>query len=56
MTESPPSSDEGTLVRWELSPQSWMREACVTAGRGLNLGDWQRYAGGLIPGYLACVH
>ena len=52
--EGPPASDEGTLVRWDLSPQSWTRDACVTAGRSLTSADWQQYATGPLPAFRAC--
>jgi WD40 repeat protein len=54
--EAPPISDEGTLIRWDLSPQSWIRDACVTAGRSLTPADWQQYGSGPMPGFLACAN
>jgi hypothetical protein len=54
VTEGPYLSGEGTLVRWDTSPGSWIRAACATAGRSMTLADWQQYADGSAPGSLAC--
>jgi len=55
VTEAPPTSDEGMLIRWDLSPRSWIHDACVTAGRSLTPADWRQYGSGPVPGFLACA-
>jgi hypothetical protein len=55
VTEGEPGDNEGTLVRWDISPSSWMRDACAAAGRSMTPADWQQYADGSAPGPLACA-
>lgn len=54
VTEGAPATGQGTLIRWELSPQSWIRNACAAAGRHLTSTDWQQYGSGPTPSFLAC--
>jgi WD40 repeat protein len=39
------SGPKGTLVRWDLDPQSWLRIACRLAGRRLTHTEWSRFVG-----------
>jgi WD40 repeat protein len=55
VTEGEPGDNEGTLVRWDISPSSWIRDACAAAGRSMTPADWQQYADGSAPGPLACA-
>jgi len=55
VTEGEPGDNEGTLVRWDISPSSWIRDACASAGRSMTPADWQQYADGSAPGSLACA-
>lgn len=35
----------GTVGRWDLSPASWLEQACAVANRNLTLEEWQRFIG-----------
>jgi hypothetical protein len=37
------ASSNGTVVAWDLSPQSWTRRACQLVGRDLTRDEWARY-------------
>jgi WD40 repeat protein len=44
----------GKLEDWDLSPNSWMRTACTTAGVGMTSAEWNEVVGGQAPAKLAC--
>ena len=37
------AGDEGSVLSWDLDPQSWIATACRLAGRGLTQQEWQNY-------------
>ena len=47
VTEADPPGDDGLVVEWNLSAESWAGTACATAGRDLTDAEWRRYAGTL---------
>jgi WD40 repeat protein len=44
----------GKLEDWDLSPNSWMRAACTTAGVGMTTAEWNEVVGSQAPAKLAC--
>jgi WD40 repeat protein len=44
----------GKLEDWNLSPDSWMRAACTTAGVGMTTAEWDEVVGSQAPAKLAC--
>ena len=45
----------GSVVRWQLDPQTWIRTACTLAGRDLTADEWRQYVGTTPPANLACM-
>jgi WD40 repeat protein len=37
---------DGTVVSWDLDPASWLRQACILAGRNLTKTEWAQYLPG----------
>jgi WD40 repeat protein len=36
---------DGQVVAWDVDPDSWQRQACITAGRNLTHDEWHQYLG-----------
>ncbi len=34
---------DGRLILWDVSPQSWIEQSCMRAGRNLTRVEWERY-------------
>lgn len=45
----------GSVIRWQLDPQAWIRTACTLAGHDLSADEWRLYVGTTPPANLACM-
>jgi len=36
---------DGSIILWDLNPESWMQQACDIANRNLTEAEWQQYLG-----------
>lgn len=36
-------SGDGSVVLWDVDPQSWLRQACAASGRNLTLEEWNNF-------------
>lgn len=48
------ATGNGTVWLWDMSPDSWIRNACWRANRNLSLAEWNQYIGKDIPYEKTC--
>jgi WD40 repeat protein len=34
---------DGTIIMWDLNPQSWINQSCQIVGRNLTRAEWAKY-------------
>jgi WD40 repeat protein len=49
------ASSCGSIIRWQLDPRAWIRDACTLAGHDLTAEEWRQYVGTNPPANLACL-
>jgi len=37
------SSADGTVILWDMDPESWVQLSCERAGRSLTSAEWAQY-------------
>jgi WD40 repeat protein len=49
------ASADGSILRWQLDPDAWVRTACATAGQHLTADQWRGQVNDSPPDNLACL-
>jgi hypothetical protein len=49
------ATSAGSIIRWQLTANAWIRAACAAAGRELTPDEWRNVVGTVPPANLSCL-
>jgi hypothetical protein len=45
---------DGSILVWDINPESWAARVCRLANRNLSPKEWQQYVGSEVPYHRTC--